>query len=84
MVLVCIHVVAYIGFPVIRMVVIMVIAVVIMVIIAMVIMVIIAMVIAVVMVVVVCTAHCCDGDGECFHILCLEFEHVFACFEFVN
>ena len=37
-----------------------------------------------VVVVVVCTAHCCNGNGERFHVLCLKFEHVFARFEFVN
>ena len=65
----------------------MVIAMVVVMVIAMVVVMVIAMVvvvITVVMVVVVCSAHCCNGNGECFHILCLEFEHVFACFEFVN
>ena len=54
------------------------------VIVSMVVTVIIAVFVTVVMMVMVCTAHCCNGDGECFHILCLEFEHVFACFKFVN
>ena len=45
---------------------------------------IIAVLVTMVMVMVVCTTHCCDSNGECFHILCLEFKHVFACFEFVD
>ena len=69
------------------MVAIMVIAVVVIMVIAMVVIMVIAVVVVVVtvvMVVVVCTAHCCNSNGECFHIICFEFEHVFACFEFVN
>ena len=83
MVLVCIHVVAYVRFPVIGMV-ITVITIVIIMVVAMIIIVVITMFVTMVVVVVVCTTHCSNGNGECFHVFCFEFKHVFTCFEFVN
>ena len=74
MVLMRVHVVAYIRVPMVVMTIL---------VITMVIM-IVAVFVTMVMMVVVCTTHCRDGNCECFNIFCFEFEHVFSCFKFVD
>ena len=78
MVLMRVHVVAYIRVPM----VVMTILVITMVI--MIVAVFVAVFVTMVMMVVVCTTHCRDGNCERFHIFCFEFEHVFSCFKFVD